>query len=172
MRARSVAVALALSGLLTLVGGSIAAAAPTGKGGGSKGGAWSQRVGDATQFVRGREGSVSFAVIDERGRTHGFRRGARHSSASVVKAMLLVAYLDRRDVRRRGLRRAERSLLGPMIRVSDNDAASAIYERVGEGGLSRLARRAGMRRFDPNPVWGARRSRRVTRRVSSSGSGG
>jgi hypothetical protein len=41
-----------------------------------------------------------------------------------------------------------------MIRVSDNDAASAIYERVGEGGLNRLARRAGMRRFAANPVWG------------------
>jgi hypothetical protein len=29
-----------------------------------------------------------------------------------------------------------------------------VYERVGVGGLARLARRAGMRRFQPNPVWG------------------
>jgi hypothetical protein len=41
-----------------------------------------------------------------------------------------------------------------MVRISDNDAASAIYERVGEAGLNRLAHRAGMRRFAPNPVWG------------------
>ena len=46
--------------------------------------------------------------------------------------MLLVAYLDRRGVRHRALRPSERGLLGPMIRVSDNDAASAIYARVGE----------------------------------------
>jgi hypothetical protein len=68
--------------------------------------------------------------------------------------MLLVAYLDRRDVRHRRLRRADRGLLGPMIRVSDNDAASTVYERVGPAGLVRVARRAGMRRFTPNPVWG------------------
>jgi hypothetical protein len=41
-----------------------------------------------------------------------------------------------------------------MVRISDNDAASAIYERVGEAGLTRLAHRAGMRRFAANPVWG------------------
>jgi hypothetical protein len=68
--------------------------------------------------------------------------------------MLLVAYLDQRDVRHHGLRGSDRRLLGPMVRVSDNDAASAVYERVGEGGLLRVARRAGMRRFVPNPVWG------------------
>lgn len=31
---------------------------------------------------------------------------------------------------------------------------SARYRRVGPGGLVRVARRAGMRRFVPNPVWG------------------
>jgi Beta-lactamase enzyme family len=93
-------------------------------------------------------------VVDERGRTHGFRRGVRYSSASLVKAMLLVAYLQRGDVRHRRLRGGERRLLGPMVRVSDNDAASAIYERVGMRGLIRLAHRAGMRRFVAYPVWG------------------
>jgi hypothetical protein len=115
---------------------------------------WHQRVRDATRFLHSRSGSASFSVIDERGRIHGYRRAVQYSSASLVKAMLLVAYLERRDVRHRRLRGAERRLLGPMIRVSDNDAASAIYERVGPGGLVRVARRAGMRRFTPNPVWG------------------
>jgi hypothetical protein len=115
---------------------------------------WHKRVREAAGFAQGRTGSASFAVIDERGRVHAHRGAVQYSSASLVKAMLLVAYLNRRDVRRRGLRAAERRLLGPMIRVSDNDAASAIYERVGEGGLNRLARRAGMRRFAANPVWG------------------
>jgi Beta-lactamase enzyme family len=93
-------------------------------------------------------------VIDERGRIHAHRGTVQYSSASLVKAMLLVAYLNRRDVRRRDLRLGERHLLGPMVRISDNDAASAIYERVGEAGLTRLAHRAGMRRFAANPVWG------------------
>jgi Beta-lactamase enzyme family len=115
---------------------------------------WHKRVQDATRFLAGRTGSASFAAIDERGRIHGFRRGVQYPSASLVKAMLLVAYLNRKDVRRRNLRPAERHLLGPMIRVSDNDAATAVYDRVGAGGLNRLAHRAGMRRFASNPVWG------------------
>ena len=115
---------------------------------------WHKRVQDATRFLSTRTGAASFAVVDERGRIHGHRRGVQYSSASLVKAMLLVAYLDRGEVRRRDLRGRERHLLGPMVRLSDNDAASAIYERVGVDGLNRLAHRAGMRQFAANPVWG------------------
>jgi beta-lactamase class A len=115
---------------------------------------WQKRVREATSFLAGRTGSASFAVIDERGRVHGYQRGVQYSSASLVKAMILVAYLRRKEVRRRALRPAERHLLGPMIRLSDNDAASAIYELVGTDGLTRLAHRAGMRRFAASPVWG------------------
>jgi hypothetical protein len=127
------------------------APAPAGAHGGYP---WQQRIHDAVQFLHSRTGSASFAVSDERGRIHGYRPAVRYSSASLVKAMLLVAYLDQRSVRHRGLRGSERRLLGPMIRVSDNDAASAIYQRVGPGGLERVARHAGMRRFVPNSVWG------------------
>jgi Beta-lactamase enzyme family len=115
---------------------------------------WHQRVRDATSFLSSRTGTASFAVVDEHRRIHGHRAEIAYSSASLVKAMLLAAYLNRRDVRHRRLRAAERGLLGPMIRVSDNDAATAVYERVGPGGLARLTRRAGMRHFVPNPVWG------------------
>ena len=109
---------------------------------------------DAVRLVHSRTGTASFAVVDERRRVHGHGANVPYSSASLVKAMLLVAYLDRRDVRNRPLRGSERGLLGPMIRVSDNDAASAVYERVGPDGLVGLARRAGMRGFVANPVWG------------------
>jgi beta-lactamase class A len=115
---------------------------------------WHKRVREATNFLAGRTGSASFAVINERGGIRGYQRGVQYSSASLVKAMLLVAYLRRNEVRRRALRPAERHLLGPMIRLSDNDAASAVYARVGPDGLTRLAHRAGMRRFAANPVWG------------------
>lgn len=115
---------------------------------------WDTRVRAAAGFARQRAGIVSFAVADERGRIHGFHAGVRHSSASLVKAMLLVAYLRRGELRGRRLHPSDRALLGPMIRASDNDAASAVYERVGPHGLRRLARRSGMRRFVANPVWG------------------
>jgi hypothetical protein len=68
--------------------------------------------------------------------------------------MLLVAYLRQPGVRRRRLRASYRSLLGPMIRRSDNAAASQVCNIVGTGGLARLARRAHMRRFHPTRPWG------------------
>jgi hypothetical protein len=68
---------------------------------------------------------------------------------SVLKAMLMVAYLNRREVRARPLRRRDLRLLRPMIRRSDNATASLIRNMVGNRGLRRLARRVGMRRFTP-----------------------
>jgi hypothetical protein len=115
---------------------------------------WNKRMRSAARFARRRAGAVSFAIVDERGRIHGFNRGARYSSASVVKAMLLVAYLRKGGVRNRRLHGSEKGTLGPMIRRSDNGAASAIHGNVGNRGLRRLARRAGMKRFIPSPVWG------------------
>jgi Beta-lactamase enzyme family len=145
-------IAAASLALAVAAGAPPAPAAPSAerKGGGS----WGARVADAADFARGRGGSVSFAVVDERRRLRGFGANARYSSASLVKAMLLVAYLNQRGVKGRRLHRADRRLLGPMIRVSDNDAASAIYERIGSGALVRLAHRAGMTHFEANPVWG------------------
>jgi beta-lactamase family protein len=148
-RLRRAACVAALALLALSAGPALAA-----KHGGSHRFDWHQRVRDASRFLAGRTGSASFAVVDEHGRVHGHRARVQYSSASLVKAMLLVAYLDRRQVRRRHLHHGERALLGPMVRLSDNDAASAIYDRVGEQGLSRLAHRAGMRRFVPYPVWG------------------
>jgi hypothetical protein len=110
------------------------------------------RVKAAKRFARGRAGAVSFAVVDARGRIHGFNRGARYSSASLVKAMLMVAYL--RQARGHRLNGGDRGLLGPMIRVSDNGAADSVMGQVGTGGLARVARRAGMRRFIPSSSWG------------------
>ena len=113
---------------------------------------WGRRMKAAGRFARGRAGAVSFAVVDARGRIHGFNRGARYSSASLVKAMLMVGYL--RQARGRRLNGGDRALLGPMITVSDNGAADSVMERVGTGGLTRVGRRAGMRRFVPSTSWG------------------
>ena len=78
-------------------------------------------------------------------------------SASVIKAMLLVAYLREPAVRDRPLRRPDRDLLGPMIRRSDNGAATRVRDIVGNDALVRLARRVGMRAFAPAATWGLSR---------------
>ena len=108
----------------------------------------------AEVFALRRRGIISFAV-ETRSRTFGWCAGRIFPSASVLKAMLLVAYLRQPGVRRRPLTGSERALLGPMIRRSDNAAATTILGRVGPGQLRALARRAGMRHFTPvTGIWG------------------
>jgi hypothetical protein len=115
---------------------------------------WAKRVAAAERFAHGRAGRVSFAVVDEAGRLRGDHLDRVHNSASVVKVMLMAALLREPDVRHDALTATEKHLLGPMIRRSDNQAASTIYARVGEGALHHLARDAGMRHFSTQPLWG------------------
>ena len=95
----------------------------------------------------------------------------RHmTSASVIKAMLLVAYLRQPSVRGRELTSSERSILEPMIRMSSNDAASTIFNRLGTAGVSAFAKQAGMNRFRVSTHWGlseltARDQARFFRRI-------
>jgi hypothetical protein len=99
---------------------------------------------------------VSFAVREE-GRLWGDAPRRTVPSASVLKAMLLVAYLRQPDVRARPLTKADRVLLTPMIRWSDNVAATRVRDIVGNDGLVRLAHRVGMRAFVPAAIWGLSR---------------
>jgi hypothetical protein len=75
-------------------------------------------------------------------------------SASVVKAMLLAAELRRLAEAELPLDPETRDTLAAMISVSDNDAATAIYERVGDAGLYEVAADAGMRDFEVAASWG------------------
>ena len=109
---------------------------------------WSPDVAAARDYLARRGGRVSFAVRTER-RLWGHHRLRVVPAASVLKAMLMVAYLNRREVRDRPLRDRDLRLLRPMIRRSDNVTASYIRNLVGNRGLRRLARRVGMRRFTP-----------------------
>ena len=87
-------------------------------------------------------------------RFYGYRPDHVEWSASVVKAMLMVAYLDEPWVSGRALTSARRSLLTPMITESDNDAAQDVFDTVGHGALQALAGRVGMTHFATSPIWG------------------
>jgi hypothetical protein len=119
---------------------------------------WIPDISRAKRYAAHRTGAVSFAVIDWWGRIRGLHKSRTAPSASVVKVMLLVAYLRRPSVRNRPLRSADRALLRPMIRRSDNGAASQVTYLVGARRVERLARVARMRDFRFNPVvWGLSR---------------
>ena len=117
---------------------------------------WRPAVRAARAYASRRTGFTSFALRTPR-RLYGYRDRTTTVSASVVKAMLMVTYLNHGGVRRRELSGADRALIGPMIRRSNNRAASQVRDFVGNGALVRLAHRVGMREFAPHPVWGATR---------------
>ena len=151
-RPGAVARRLAFGGCLALVATVVAALAPAPVN--AQG--WGERIDEARAFAQERQGRVAFAVVDERGRLRaGLRAGERFSSASITKAMLLVAYLDQSAVRGRALREGERELLDEMVRRSGNRAASRVRDAVGNAALLRVARRARMRRFAVSRSWGA-----------------
>jgi D-alanyl-D-alanine dipeptidase len=110
------------------------------------------RVRAVRRFLRDRGGTNSWALIDSWGRLRGFAPHRVYVSASLVKAMLLVAYLRR--IGNRMPDGAEQASLGPMITTSSNDAADTIYHSVGDPALYDLARRAGMTRFSVAGYWG------------------
>jgi beta-lactamase class A len=112
-----------------------------------------RRVGAAASYLSGRSGRTAFAVVDSQGRLGGLNMHRTFVSASVVKAMLLVAYLRKLAAAHSGLDSGSRSILYPMIHVSDNSAATAVWSRVGDPALYRLAHAAGMTDFSIVGIW-------------------
>ncbi len=114
---------------------------------------WQPDVAGAAAWASARQGSVTFAVrTGDRLAGRGLDR--QFPSASVIKAMLLVTYLRQTSVRDRPLDAGEKALLAPMIRRSDNIAATRVRDIVGNPAIVSLARRAAMTRFVIHPHWG------------------
>jgi len=105
----------------------------------------------ARAYARGRAGTVAFAVARPGAKIRGLNLDHEFFSASVVKAMLALEVV--REARHRDLTSTERALLRPMITVSDNNAASAVYRRVGGAGLYRVAAAAHMTHFRDVGNW-------------------
>jgi beta-lactamase family protein len=109
---------------------------------------WKPSIAGARRYARARLGDVSFALAGRHARLRMFRGARTAPAASVIKAMLLAAYLRQGSVRNRRLHEDEKALLEPMIRVSDNAAGIRVAALLGEGRVERLARAARMRDFE------------------------
>jgi hypothetical protein len=114
---------------------------------------WRPHMLAAIGYTDTRTGDVAFAVRTDH-RFYGYRPDHDEWSASVVKAMLMVAYLGAPSVRNRDLNAQDRRLLTPMITESDNDDAQIVFNTVGQGALRALAHRVGMTHFATSPIWG------------------
>jgi hypothetical protein len=116
------------------------------------------RVRAADRYIEHRAGRKAFAVDDgdkDGDDVKGFAIHSRFHSASVVKSMLLVAYLRMVAHAHRALDADDRAVLYPMIHSSDNDAATDALDDVGEDALNRVARDAQMTNYVPGGgTWG------------------
>ena len=111
-------------------------------------------IARAAGYLASRAGRTGFAVVDSEGRLSGVRIHDTWVTASVVKAMLMTEYLRRLDARgQHYVDSYSDSLLYPMIHVSDNSAASAVYNTMGDGGLYALAAAAHMSDFSVSGSW-------------------
>ncbi len=114
---------------------------------------WHPHMLAAIGYTDTRAGDVAFAVRTDR-RFYSYRPDHEEWSASVVKAMLMVAYLNEPWARDRDLTAHDRQLLTPMITESDNDDAQIVFDTVGQPALRALAHRVGMTHFATSPIWG------------------
>jgi hypothetical protein len=99
---------------------------------------WQPSMADAVSYASHRHGEIAFAVRTPTGHW-GWHATRVFPSASVLKAMLLAAYLDLPSVRTRALTPGNRALLAPMTRRSDNAAAGSVLGIVGPNRLRGLA---------------------------------
>jgi hypothetical protein len=117
---------------------------------------WQPNLKAGINYARQRNGEIEFAVRTEH-HFWGYRSTRTMPSASVIKAMCLVAYLNHQDVRNRDLKQHDRNLLSPMIRRSSDAATDKVVNYIGYSRLRKLARRVGMRHFSTRRIWGRSR---------------
>ncbi len=115
-------------------------------------------IARAEAYLVGRGGHTALAVVDSEGRLSGMNLHSQFITGSVVKAMLLVAYLRRLDAMgQHTVDSNSNSILYPMINVSDNNAATRCWSIVGNSGLYSVAGAAGMTEFSVTTDWGSAR---------------
>jgi hypothetical protein len=111
-------------------------------------------ISRAAAYLSSRIGRTAFAVFDSEGRLSGLHVHWTFTTASVVKAMLLVAYLRRlHAMGQHHVDAYSNSFLYPMIHISDNNAATQCWSIVGDSGLYAIAAAAGMTEFSVSGSW-------------------
>jgi beta-lactamase class A len=111
------------------------------------------------RYLDERPGRLSVAVRDlATGLAYARGTKLRPGTASIVKVQIVMALLLLARREDRALTASERALAERAIKVSDNDAATALWHAIGGGeGLAKAGRRLGLKHTEPGPgtAWGA-----------------
>lgn len=114
---------------------------------------------EATAYMATRDGPIGVAVVvPSRGAIYTANGDQLFHMASVAKVAIMVTVMDKAVQEGRGLTEREIALLEPMITVSDNNAATALwYEVGGAEGVGAYLRSIDLTTIEPNALncWGA-----------------
>ncbi|WP_433292376.1 serine hydrolase [Actinoplanes sp. CA-030573] len=102
----------------------------------------------------------SVAVLDKKtGQRYAYRGTEKYDTASIVKAQILACMLLHDQDAGHDPTSGEMTLAKPMIRLSDNNAATSLFQHVGgRSGLTRCNKRLGLSQTVVNSSWGLTRT--------------
>jgi beta-lactamase class A len=102
----------------------------------------------------------SVAVLDRRtGQKYSYRGTEKYETASVVKVQVLACLLLTAQDKRRDLTSTELALAKRMIRLSDNDATTALFSKLGRAAaVGKCNKRLGLTQTTVNSAWGLTRT--------------
>jgi hypothetical protein len=102
----------------------------------------------------------SVAVLDKKtGERYSYRGSERYDTASIVKVQVLACLLLKAQDAGRDLSGNELSLAKRMIRLSDNNATTALFNQLGKvSAVSRSNKRLGLSQTAVNSSWGLTRT--------------
>ncbi|MBO3738796.1 serine hydrolase [Actinoplanes sp. NEAU-H7] len=119
-----------------------------------------EQLDAALRKLAGGTPDFSVAVLDRRtGQSYHYRGKVRFDTASIVKVQILTCMLLRAQDAGRRPTSAEMALAKPMIRRSDNDATTRLYNRLGgRTAVTRCNKRLGLTGTVVNSRWGLTRT--------------
>ena len=102
----------------------------------------------------------SVAVLDKKtGERYSYRGKEKYDTASIVKVQVLACLLLKAQDADRDPSATELALAKPMIRLSDNNATTTLFNRLGKvSGISKCNKRLGLSQTAVNTAWGLTRT--------------
>jgi beta-lactamase class A len=118
------------------------------------------RVKNLNTALKAVKGDFAVAVLDRRtGQRYVYRGSVEYDTASIVKVQILACMLLRAQDAGRAPTSAEMKLARPMIRLSDNNATTSLYQRIGgKTAVTKCNKRLGLTQTVVNSRWGLTRT--------------
>ncbi|MEU4244748.1 serine hydrolase [Actinoplanes sp. NPDC026619] len=121
---------------------------------------WSAKAKKLNAALAKVPGAYSVAVLDKKtGQKYAYRGTVSYDTASIAKAQILACMLLHDQAAGHGPTSGEMALAKPMIRLSDNNAATSLFQHVGgRSGVGACNRKLGLTHTVVNSAWGLTRT--------------